>query len=264
MRILFLHPNFPAQFRNLATVLARDPGNEVLFGTKRLEGNIPGVKKILYKPSREVRKEIHPYLHSTEGAILEGQAAYRMAVQLKSQGFIPDVIFGHSGWGSTMFMKDVFPKTLLLCYFEWFYNAHGSDADFNPELPLSANSEACIRVKNTPILLDLYSADKGISPTHWQQQQFPNQYQDKIIVHHDGVDTDFFKPKVGAKLILPQWDLDLSQVDELVTYVARGMEPYRGFPQFMEAVALLQKKRPKCHVVVVGADRVEYGPTFPE
>lgn len=263
MRILFLHPNFPAQFRHLASVLARDPDHQVLFGTKCQVGSIPGVKKILYKPSRDVRKEIHHYLQSAEGAVLEGQAAYRMAVQLKAQGFIPDVIFGHSGWGSTMFMKDVFPNTPLLCYFEWFNNAHGSDSDFNPEFPLSVDRELRIRVRNAPILLDLYSADMGITPTQWQHHQFPKEYHNKIKVHHDGIDTDFFKPNLGAKLVMPQLHLDLSQVDELVTYVARGMEPYRGFPQFLEAVALLQKRRPNCHVIVVGADRIAYGSALP-
>jgi glycosyltransferase involved in cell wall biosynthesis len=263
MRILFLHPNFPAQFRHLATALARDPNHQVLFGTKCQEGSIPGVKKILYIPNRDVRRDIHHYLHSTEGAVLEGQAAYRMAVQLKAQGFIPDVIFGHSGWGSTMFMKDVFPKTPLLCYFEWFNNAHGSDADFNSEFPLSVDRELRIRVRNTPILLDLYSADMGITPTQWQHQQFPKEYRNKIQIHHDGINTDFFKPNLGAKLVMPQLNLDLSHVNELVTYVARGMEPYRGFPQFMEAVALIHKRRPNCHVVVVGADRIAYGPALP-
>jgi glycosyltransferase involved in cell wall biosynthesis len=83
-------------------------------------------------------------------------------------------------------------------------------------------------------------------------------------VRHDGVDTSFFQPKSGAKLILPAIDLDLSAVDEVVTYATRGMEPYRGFPQFMEAVALIQARRPNCHVVVVGEDRVAYGKQLPE
>ena len=50
----------------------------------------------------------------------------------------------------------------------------------------------------------------------------------------------------------------------LITYATRGMEPYRGFPQFMEAVALIQQRRPKCHVVVAGDDRVAYGKTLPD
>lgn len=259
MRILFLHPNFPAQFRHLATALAHDPNNQVVFGTNRVEGSLPGVRKVLYSPSREASSTIHPYVRDMESATLTGQAAYRMVAQLKQEGFEPDVIFGHSGWGPTLFMKDIFPKAELVCYFEWFYHAHGSDADFDPADPLSADAEARIRVKNAPILLDLYSCDRGMSPTHWQHQQFPKEFQSKISVMHDGIDTHFFKPNPGAKLVIPEIGLDLSDVDEIVTYATRGMEPYRGFPQFMEAAAILQKQRPNCHIVVVGEDRVAYG-----
>jgi len=116
-------------------------------------------------------------------------------------------------------------------------------------------------VKNAPILIDLYSCDRGLSPTQWQRSQLPVEFHPKLSVLHDGVDTEYFQPNPGAKLVLPQ--LDLSHVEELVTYVGRGMEPYRGFPQFMEAVAYLQERRPHCHVVIVGSDRVCYGKSLP-
>ena len=259
MNILFLHSNFPAQFRHLAYALAQDPRHRVVFGTNRREGHIPGVTKALYRPSRDVSEHTHAYVRPLESAVLTGQAVYRMATQLKADGFVPDVIFGHSGWGTTLFMKDLFPKARLYCYFEWFYHAHGSDADFDPSEPMDADGEARIRLKNAPILTDLYSCDQGLSPTNWQRSQFPKEFQSKIQVRHDGVDTGFFSPRPGSKLILPRLLLDLSGAQEVVTYVARGMEPYRGFPQFIETVALLQQRRSQCHVVVVGEDRVAYG-----
>jgi glycosyltransferase involved in cell wall biosynthesis len=258
-RILFLHPNFPAQFRHLAIAFSKDDKYEVVFGTKRTEGQIPGVNKVIYTPSREPHPQTHHYVRTLENAVLEGQAAYRMATQLKGQGFVPDIIYGHSGWGPTLFMKDIFPQAELLCYFEWFYHAHGSDADFDPSEPLGVDDECRIRMKNSPILTDLYNCNRGLSPTNWQRQQFPPEYHRKISVIHDGVDTNFFVPKPEAKLVLERINLNLSHVEELVTYVGRGMEPYRGFPQFMEAVVLIQQRRPKCHVVVVGEDRVAYG-----
>ncbi|MGK7954206.1 MAG: glycosyltransferase family 4 protein [Crocosphaera sp.] len=264
MNILFLHPNFPAQFRHLATVLAQNPKNRVVFGTKRKEGSIPGVFKAIYTPSRQARPETHHYVRTLENAVLQGQAVYRLAEQLKRENFLPDVVYGHSGWGPTLFIKDIFPKAELLCFFEWFYHAHGTDADFDPKEPLTVDDEARIRIKNTPILTDLYSCDRGLSPTQWQKQQFPSEFHPKITVNHDGIDTDYFQPKPGAKLVLNNQKLDLSDVDEIVTYVARGMEPYRGFPQFMEAVSILLKKRTNCHVVVVGEDRVAYGRSLPD
>jgi glycosyltransferase involved in cell wall biosynthesis len=263
MRILFLHPNFPAQFRHVAAAIAQDKRHQVVFGTARREGHLPGVNKALYKSSRTARPETHHYVRTLENAVLQGQAVYRMADQLKARGFVPDVVYGHSGWGPTLFSKDIFPNAKLLCYFEWFYHAHGTDADFDPADPVDTDTAARIRIKNTPILTDLYSCDRGLSPTYWQRQQFPSEYHNKISVLHDGVDTQYFCPQPGAKLVLPRINLDLSHVDELVTYVGRGMEPYRGFPQFMEAVALLQQRRPNCHVVIVGDDRVAYGKPLP-
>ncbi|BAY08562.1 glycosyltransferase family 4 protein [Calothrix sp. NIES-2098] len=262
MRVLFLHNNFPAQYRHVAVNLAQDPNNVVVFGTKNREVTLAGIHKAIFEPNREPHPTTHHYVRPLENAVLHGQAVYKLAEQLKAQSFVPDIICGHSGWGPTLFMKDAFPDTPLICYFEWFYHAYGSDADFDPTEPLTVDDVARIRIKNAPILLDLYTCDRGLSPTNWQRSQFPPEFQSKISVLHDGVDTEFFQPKPNAKLVLP--NLDLSGVDEIVTYVARGMEPYRGFPQFIEAIAYVQERRPNCHIVIVGADRVCYGKTLPE
>lgn len=263
MRFLFLHSNFPAQFVNLAVHLARDPANQVVFITARVEGALPGVEKIIYKKHREVRPETHGYLQGFENSVLQGQAVYREMVKLKAKGFVPDLVYGHSGWGLPLFVKDVFPRSKMVCLFEWYYHAHGTDADFDPASPLTVDEELRIRVKNAPILLDLDSCDHGVSPTYWQHRQFPLEFQPKISVLHDGIDTGFIRPDPRAKLVLPQLGIDLSGVRELVTYVARGMEPYRGFPQFIEAARLITESRPDCHIVVVGADRVAYGKSLP-
>ncbi|MBD2359060.1 glycosyltransferase [Tolypothrix sp. FACHB-123] len=261
MRILFLHNNFPAQYRHVALTLAQDPKNVVVFATKNREVNLPGINKVIFEPNRDPHPSTHHYVRPLEGAVLHGQAVYKLAEQLKAKGFVPDVICGHSGWGPTLFVKDAFPNTPLICYFEWFYHALGTDADFDPTEPLTVDDVARIRVKNAPILIDLYTCDRGLSPTNWQKSQFPKEFHDKISVLHDGVDTEFFKPNLEAKLVLP--NLDLSGVDEIVTYVARGMEPYRGFPQFIESLAYVQERRPNCHAVIVGSDRVCYGKSLP-
>lgn len=258
MRFLFLHPNFPAQFRHLAVALAADPRNEVVFVTASPVGELPGVKKVVYKLAREPRKETHQYLRGLELGVLHGQAASRAAFALRARGFVPDVIYGHSGWGSTLYMPDAFPNRPLICNFEWFYHAHGTDADFDPAEPMTIDDAARIRTKNAAILIDLHSCKAGSSPTHWQKQQFPVEFQSKIDVCHEGIDTDYFQPR-ASKLVLPRLGIDLSETSEVVTYVGRGMEPYRGFPQFIEAMHLLLQRRKNCHVVIVGEDRVAYG-----
>ncbi|MFK8186157.1 MAG: glycosyltransferase family 4 protein [Phormidesmis sp.] len=271
MKVLFLHQNFPAQFRHLAIALGKDSKNQVVFATTRKEGQIKGVNKVLYQPSRGAAAQTHHYVRPLESAVLEGQAAYRTLLAVKNQGFYPDVMYAHSGWGPGLFMKDLFPKAESLCFFEWFYHARGSNADFDPSDPINEDIEAKIRIRNAPILLDLCSCDRGLAPTQWQQQQFPKEFRSKLSVCHDGIDTGYFKPNPDVKLLLqppapiacPKI-LDLSSATEIVTYVARGMEPYRGFPQFIEAVEKLQKHRPHCHVVIVGEDRVAYSKTLPD
>jgi len=262
MRILFLHSNFPAQFRHLARVLARQPGNEVVFGSQAREGEIAGVRRILFEPARAPRQEVHRYNRVQESAVLMGQAAYRAAIELRRGGFEPDIVYAHSGWGSSLFIREAFPKTRLLSYFEWYYRALNSDVDFLAPGQVSDDDACRLRARNTPILMDLANCDWGVNPTKFQHAQFPALFRERLSVLHDGIDTGFFTPQPGTKLVLP--GLDLSRASEIVTYATRGMEPYRGFPQFMRAAAILMRERPGLHVVIAGTDRVAYGPKLPE
>ena len=258
MNILFLHRNFPAQFRHVVTELAKDHSNRIVFLTNAKETpDIKRVNKFIYKTKREVPKDCHNYLRFYEGTIIHGQACAEAAISLKKQGFYPDIIYGHS-WGPTMFIKDIFPDTLLICYFEWFYNSEGGDVGFSRKI--NENDRARTRCLNSHLLVDLYTSDKGISPTRWQKNQFPKEFHDKINVLHDGIDINFFSPNPDAKLKIPNTDIELNTEDEVITYATRGMEQYRGFPQFMETAEKLLKKRPKAHVVIGGEDRVCYGP----
>jgi len=155
-----------------------------------------------------------------------------------------------------MYLADAFPEAAFVGFFEWFYNPDGADSRFSGP-PLSLGSRAEVRSNNLPILMDLAGCDRGISPTRWQLEQFPPEFRSKISVIHDGVDTDFFAPDPSARMVLP--GLDLSGATEIVTYATRGMEPYRGFPQFLEAAVEVVRARPGCHVVIGGEDRSCYG-----
>jgi glycosyltransferase involved in cell wall biosynthesis len=271
MRILLAHPNFPSQLRSIAAVLGSNPNHEVAFLTMAEQGEMPGVRKILFKPKREPAPQTHHYIRPFEGAILQGQAAFEVMLAEKQKGWIPDLIFGHAGWGLTLFMKDLFPRTPLALNFEWYYHAHGSDCDFDPAEPVTADDEARIRIKNACLLSELASADAGLCPTRFQYEQYPPHLRQRLIISHEGIDTNFFKPDPEAKLILskptpedPENKIDLSNHKEIVTYATRGMEPYRGFPQFIEAAHLLLQKRPNVQIVIAGDDRVAYGKAAPE
>lgn len=245
--------------------MGKDLNHTVVFATGRREGAIEGVEKRLFRDNIELVPETHSLVQETEVAVKTGQDAYRIAKQLEAQNFVPDIIYGHSGWGATLFMKDAFPHAKFLAYFEWYYRADSPLYNFDPDSSLKAGSIKRSRIRNASILTDLYSCDAGFSPTEWQRDQFPDNYHNKIKVLHDGVDTHFFHPwPYGFRpLVLPRIGLDLSQAKEIITYVARGMEPIRGFPQFMKTVEILQKRRPDCHFVVCGNDRVAYGDPHP-
>jgi len=260
MRILFVHNNFPGQYRRIMSYLDERPklGVEMFAATLETNRQVTPVKQTLkYKPHREPRKDIHPSLVYSEQAVILGQALYSKLLPSKEAGFKPDIILSHSGWGASMFLKDLFPDSKLLSYFEWYYNSLNSDVMFLRDEPYDPNEQMRIRMKNTPILHDLAAMDHGQCPTNFQHGKFPDIFQKNISVLHDGVDTKLFKPDAKAKVKIG--DHTFTAEDEVITYVARGMEEYRGFPQFMDTVHQLQQRRPNLHVVILGNDRVAYG-----
>ena len=259
MRVLFLHNNFPAQFGSLARYMARR-GHDVTFGT-RWQGTPPDwLRMVRYRPHRSVRRQQHPYLAFVESAVLNGQALARVGWKMKEDGYAPDLVVAHSGWGPGLYVQDIWPDAKYIGYFEWYYRPKGADLGFLEEV--TRNDEHRIRTRNAVILLDLAACNWGLIPTEYQASQFPDALRRKLTVQHDGVDTDYFAPLPRRGLKLP--GLDLSEAEEIVTYVARGMEPYRGFPQAMAAFAEVQRRRPRAHIVVVGEDRVAYGRRLPD
>lgn len=256
MKILFLHRNFPGQFKYLAMELAQDVNNEVCFITNNnTTGTTARIRKIVYKLKRKVPKDCHRYLRFYEDAIIHGQAVAEVLIQMKTQGYKPDIIYGHT-WGCTLFVKDIFPDVPLVCYFEWFYNPEGADVGFNGEY-VGVDTRAKLQCKNSHLLLDLLNCDFGISPTEWQKSQFPKEFQNKIKVLHEGIDTNICCPKDNA--IFEFNGKRFTKEDEILTYATRGMEEYRGFPEFMKTVEQLQKIRPNMQVIIGGEDRVCYG-----
>ena len=175
MRVLFLHQNFPGQFPHIASHLATLPDNQVLSISQPQAKGLLGVQNITYQPARQITKGVHHYIAGLESAVLNGQATAKVMEALKQKGFVPDAVIGHAGWGETLYVKDVFPKTKLINYFEFFYHATGADTDFDPEFPNSLDDVLRIRTKNSINLLNLEASDAGISPTQWQKSLYPSE-----------------------------------------------------------------------------------------
>ena len=259
MKILFLHPNMPGQYKHLARYFGEDPKNQAVFITKPKQLSIPGVHKVEYQLVREGSAATHRYILGLEKSVLQGQEVWRMCKALKEkEGFVPDVICAHPGWGDALYVKDIFPSAPLLNFFEFYYHSAGADVNFDPNDPATEDDKARVRTKNTTNLLNLEAADWGISPTHWQKQVHPKEFHYKISVLHDGVDTEFLVPDASATLTMPNGKV-LRRGDEVVTYVTRNFEHYRGMHTFFKAAELIQKQRPNCHIIAVGGDEVSYG-----
>ena len=257
MRVLFVHQNCPGQFKHLAPALAAE-GHEVVFITQKDKPTPLGVRKVEYEPHRKVTPKIHPYLAGTEAAVLNGQAVARVGFALREKGFMPDAMIGNPGWGETLFLKDVWPKSPLISLSEFYYNGHGSDVGFDPEFSTGPDAVLRARARSGQHLLAIEAADLAYSPTEWQKAQFPIVYRDKISVIHDGIDIDLIRPDATASFTLPD-GRDLTREDEVLTYVSRNLEPYRGFHSFMRALPKILEARPEAHVVIVGGDDVSYG-----
>jgi glycosyltransferase involved in cell wall biosynthesis len=263
MNVLFVHQYFPAQYLHLARHLGATPGNRVVFLTQRDDGSLPGVQKIVYKPQRSITPEIHHYLRDTEAAVLNAQNVARIALELKSTGFTPDVMLGHNGWGELWYLKEVYPDTPLIGYFEFFYRLHGADVGFDPNEELIFDTGPRIRTKNLGNLLALDAVDYGQCPTQWQKSLYPKQYQSMLHVMHEGIDTGIVHPAPSARYLIPGTSIELTPADEVVTYVARNMEPHRGFPSFMRSLPAILQRRPNTHVLIVGGDATSYGHGLP-
>lgn len=264
MKILFVHPNMPGQYRNLCRVAAADPKNTVVFLTKRTKVEIPGVHKVEYQPSREPSAATHRYIIGVERSILQGQECWRTCKKLEQEeGFKPDIIVAHPGWGDALYLKDLWPDVPLLSYFEFYYHGVGVDVGFDPKEPATDDDKARVRTKNLTNMMNLEACDWGVSPTHWQKSVHPLEFQPKISVLHDGIDCDAARPNEDVTVTLASGKI-LTRKDEVITYIARNMEPYRGFPTFMQAAEIILKNRPNAHIIAIGADGVSYGKNLPK
>jgi glycosyltransferase involved in cell wall biosynthesis len=268
MNILFVHQNFPGQYKHLAPALAEDTRNTVVAfcDQKNLHRakTHENVTVVAYKTPNGSSKQTHHYIRSFEAHVRRGQAVARAGLRMREKGFVPDVVCVHPGWGEGLYLRDVWPEAKLLHFCEFYYNAKGSDIGFDPEFPSSVDDSFRIRTKNATQLLSLQTADWCVSPTRWQASQYPAMLQQQMSIVHDGVDTQRVRPDRTAQLTFRREGKTLRAGDEVITYVARNLEPYRGFHIFMRALPEILRRRPNAEVVIVGGDRVSYGSPLPD
>lgn len=258
MHIVFVHRHGPGQFVHLARRLISDGWTATLI-CESMDRPVPGLRVFRYgdKPGGQGRsgeisgKGSVPY-------IVAGRRVADILNKLSLNGRKPDLVMGHIGWGGMLFVKDALPDVPAIGYCEYYFQPQGGDLGFAPTEEVSLQHRQTVRLRNTVQLATLDQIDIGISPTAWQKSRFPQEFQSKIVVQHEGIDTSRARPDSVASFRLPNGRL-LTAGDPVVTFAARSLEPYRGFPQFVKAAALVATQIPEAQFVIAGGDGVSYG-----
>ncbi len=257
MKYLFVHQNFPGQFLHIVRRLIAQQRDDVVFISEPNGNVIPGVRRITYKPP--VRSDAtHENARDFALAMTRAEVVASAAKELKRLGFTPDIIIGHHGWGELLNLPDVWPGAPLLGYHEFYYGVSGRDIDFDPEFRLGEHMQANIRAKNAVNLVALTNPGAGQTPTQFQHDTYPDWAKPNIQMLREGVDLERCRP-VKADRATSIGGVAIAADDRLVTYVARDLEPYRGFHQVMRSLPALLRAQPKARVVLVGGDGVSYG-----
>ncbi|MFM7653808.1 MAG: glycosyltransferase family 4 protein [Paracoccaceae bacterium] len=259
MKVLFIHQNFPGQFLHLAPELTRR-GHEVRMLTDAASTRKFPTEGFRYKFEAAPVDPAATRLGRNYTTMSDrGVVVARACLHLRQKGYVPDVIFGHSGWGETLFLKEVWPEAKLIVYAEFYYRGRGADVGFDPEFSAQSFDQVMIAQGRTAHLGQaLLHADAGLSPTKWQASTYPEALRERIRVIFDGVDTAVMRPDDQAQVTLPNGQI-VKAGDEVLTFVNRNLEPYRGYHIFMRALPAVMKQRPDAQVVIVGGDEVSYG-----
>lgn len=265
MKYLFVHQNFPGQYLHFLKYLAGRNRHEIVFISEPNGNHLAGVRKVVYRLERGANPGTHPDAREFEIASLRAETVARTAEKVKRLGFTPDIIVGHHGWGELLNIRDVWPAVPVLGYFEFFYHTEGVDVGFDPEFPPDPALYARIRAKNTVNLLALTMGGHGQTPTQWQRSTFPAWAAPTLHLLPEGVDLALCKPAPTVRrrpLVLGE--ISIGPEEKLITYVARNLEPYRGFHVAMRALARVLAKRKDARAVLVGGDEVSYGMPPPQ
>jgi glycosyltransferase involved in cell wall biosynthesis len=268
MHVLYVHQNFPAQFGHIAQHLVDKLDWRCTFVSQTPGGKVGGIEKIEYKLIGGATKHNHYCTRTFENTVWHCDGVYR-AMRARPD-IKPDLIVGHSGFGSTLFLRELYPDVPVINFFEYYYLPHDvdSDMDFRKDLNWPTHDLTYLRsrCRNAMILLDLQNCQAAYTPTQFQRSRFPEELRGKIRTVFDGVDRAIYhgydetlRPPVAQRSERTLAGVKVGPNTRVVTYVSRGFESMRGFDKFMQAADLIARQYPDVIFIVVGTDRVAYG-----
>jgi glycosyltransferase involved in cell wall biosynthesis len=268
MHVLYVHQNFPAQFGHIAYHLVQKLGWKCSYLSETPGGNVGGIEKIQYKVQGGATRQNHFCSRTFENTVWHCDGVYHALK--KRPDFRPDLIVGHSGFGSTLFLRELYPDVPIINFFEYYYLPHDeqSDMDFRRDLGWATPAMKYLRsyCRNAMILLDLQNCQVGYTPTQFQWSKFPREYRDKLRVIFDGVDRSVYhgfneelRPPVGQRGDRTVCGIEVPGDYRIISYCSRGFESMRGFDIFFRAAKFITQRFEKVKVVIVGTDRIAYG-----
>lgn len=256
-KILFLHPNFPAQFRAPCESLAKEGIHDVRFLCQTHYGReINGIQKLVLKGRGSHENTLMSSKNELERMLYRANVYRQAFLTLSQERWQPDVVVSHCGWGNGLFVKEVWPNCRFIVYLEWWFSdgsALHERMKKNPHFQLSDEVLSKLILRNMPMASEMIAADKIVTPTSWQRDQLPRRLVKQCQVIYDPIDQTVFYPEPDKQSPKP-----------VLTYGTRGMEPMRGFPEFIEILPKILKKWPQLSVEIAGTDSINYGGTTPK
>jgi glycosyltransferase involved in cell wall biosynthesis len=262
--VLFVHNNFPGQFRDLAETLV-SRGVACCAISQPQSAGLPGVRRAVYALAKGTTEGIFPLAVRAEADLIRAHGAWRAAKALRDEGWDPAVIVGHPGWGETVLLREVFPAAKQVAFAEFFYHARGFDVGFDEEF-MSQTEDGALRVraKNLAMSLAYAEADLIVSPTEFQASTLPQIFQNRVHVIHEGVDVEAIRPGAAEPFELADGRI-IAPGTPVITHVNNNLEPLRGMHIFARALPRLLAEVPSAQVLIVGgATKNAYGGTAPD
>jgi len=257
VRLLLIHQNFPGQFRQLAPHLEGLGHELVAIGSHQRPVALQGR---LLRYEEPAKLEGVPLGSQVWHDGLERAARVARLVEgLAREGWRPQLILGHSGWGETLGLSQVWPRVPQILWPElWVRPEHGGYGvdPLKPAPGLDSRLEQLGR--NALTRTALADASCWVLPTQHQAQSLPVAFRDhRLHVIHEGIDTHLAKPNPAVRFDVRNVTIDRSV--PTITFVNRNLERLRGFDLFMRALPLIQRQHPQVRVLIVGDNEPGYG-----